>query len=73
MADRGKEPANCGEVECIKETAKAILVRFKDNDGQEMWIPKSVIHDDSEVYDVDEHDTGDLILQTWFAEKEELI
>jgi len=50
------------------ETDKAILVLFED--GQEKWIPKSVIHDDSEVYK--SGTTGTLIVKRWFAENEEL-
>jgi len=53
------------EVECIAETEKAILVT--DNAGFEEWIPKSQIHDDSEVYK--EGTSGDLVVKTWMAKK----
>lgn len=33
------------------------------------WIPQSVIHDDSEVFDAGEHAAGKLVLARWFAEK----
>jgi hypothetical protein len=36
----------------------------------ELWIPKSQIHDDSEVY-ADEQ-TGVLVITAWLAEKEDL-
>jgi hypothetical protein len=36
----------------------------------EIWIPKSVIHDDSEVYK--EGAEGKLVVARWFAEKEGL-
>ena len=52
----------------IKETDKALLC---DIEGEEMWIPKSVIDDDSEVYKED--DEGTLIISDWFARKKGLI
>jgi len=58
------------DVTCLRETAKAIQVRFDDNLATETWIPKSVIHDDSEVYA--EGHTGELVVARWFAEKEGL-
>lgn len=48
-----------------QETPRAILVAI--GSGQ-VWVPKSVIHDDSEVYAMDTD--GDLIVARWFAEKE---
>jgi hypothetical protein len=54
---------------CKRETDKAILVEI---DGEDRWIPKSVVHDDSEVYDENEHNEGTLALKAWFAEKEKL-
>lgn len=52
---------------CKKETAKAILVCLKDQDAREVWVPKSVLDEDSEVYQQD--DEGTLIVQDWFASK----
>jgi hypothetical protein len=51
-----------------QETDKAILVKFED--GSKSWIPKSVIDDDSEVYQMGTD--GTLIVKQWFAEKEGL-
>jgi hypothetical protein len=48
-------------------TAKAILVIIPDLDDAEVWIPKSVVHDDSEVYDSGH--TGELVLPQWFVDK----
>jgi hypothetical protein len=56
-------------LEVKTETAKAILCVFADQ--SEHWIPKSVIDEDSEVFD-QEHGKGELIVQRWFAEKEGL-
>jgi len=55
---------------CIRETAKAILVDILEEDGDEKWIPKSQIHDDSEVYGKGHE--GRLIVSAWFADKEGL-
>lgn len=63
--DEGVDFPNC---KCLKETDKAILVTRGKG---ELWIPKSVLHDDSEVYEGG--DSGKLIVQTWWAEKQELV
>jgi hypothetical protein len=58
--------------EVVAETDKALRVRMDPEYGGEMiWIPKSVVDDDSEVYRMG--DKGDLILKRWWAVKEELI
>ncbi len=61
---QGGEPVNLGEWTGHKETEKALLVT--SDIEPDMWVPKSVIHDDSEVYG--EGHTGDLIVQRWWAE-----
>ena len=53
---------------CKRETDKAILVNRGKGD---MWVPKSVIHDDSEVYG--EGHEGTLIVKYWWAEEKNLI
>lgn len=53
-----------GEGRCIRESDKAILVRIDD---KETWVPKSVVHDDSEVWKKD--DEGKLVVKLWWAEK----
>jgi hypothetical protein len=60
-------PEDLGETYVVRETAKAILVRL---DGDDVWIPKSVIHDDSEVWDGKENAAGHLIVKAWFARRE---
>jgi hypothetical protein len=52
----------------LRETDKALLVLFAD--GTEKWIPKSVIHETSEVFAADTE--GTLVVKSWFAEKEGL-
>ena len=55
------------DVTVKRETNKALLCVI---DGEDKWIPKSCIHDDSSVFA--EGYTGELALKTWFAEKEGL-
>ena len=57
------------KVFCDRETAQAIHVHLET--GEEKWIPKSLIDDDSEVYK--QGDEGKLVLPEWFALKEGLI
>ena len=54
--------------ECQRETDKAILVNV---DGQDRWVPKSVIHANSEVYE--KGTSGTLVIAEWFAKKEGVI
>jgi len=54
----------------VTATEKALLVEIE---GEEEWVPKSVIHDDSEVFDDDENAEGMLVLEEWWAEKAGLI
>lgn len=55
-------------VRCDVDTDKALLAEFED--GSKHWIPKKVIHDDSDVYK--KGTDGNLIVEDWFAEKEGL-
>jgi hypothetical protein len=55
------------EVKAIRATKQALLILT--DEGDEVWVPKSVIHDDSEVYE-DGHE-GTLVVQEWFAKKTE--
>jgi hypothetical protein len=62
----GDEGLVVDEVVAIRETEKALLIQWGK---EEHWIPKSVIHDDSEVFDADENSTGTLIVKMWYADK----
>lgn len=55
------------DVRAIKETDAALLC---DINGEEIWIPKSQIDDDSEVWQ--EGDDGVLIISEFIAEKKGL-
>lgn len=61
----GDDAHEMGEVTVSAETAKAILC-VPDN-GEQFWIPKSVVHDDSEAWK--KGDTGKLVVKKWWAEK----
>ena len=52
----------------LKETDQALLCEIE---GEERWIPKSQIDDDSEVYA--EGHTGLLVVNEWWAEREGLV
>jgi Ser-tRNA(Ala) deacylase AlaX len=67
MSDGGHEVNGGATVTCLSETAKAILVSVA---GKALWIPKSVLHDDSEVWKAG--DEGVLVVNEWWAEREGL-
>ena len=54
------------DLQNIHETGLAVL--FRDEEGEEFWIPKSVLRGYP-----DEGKTGDAMVQIWFAEQEGLI
>lgn len=54
-----------GDVEVTAETEKAILVSYE---GEETWVPKSQVHDDSEAYKKGQE--GKIVLPLWLAERE---
>lgn len=57
------------DAKVVAETTRAVKV--VDSDGVEFWCPKSVIHDDSEVWEPGT-DTGKFIVQGWWAKKNNL-
>lgn len=63
-------PAKFPDCKVIRDSGKALLI---DIEGEEKWIPKSVIHDDSEVFDDEDNKEGMLVLKDWWAEKEKLV
>ncbi len=56
------------KVTVIRETEAALLLRI---DGDDHWIPKSHIHDDSEVYK--DGTEGELIVSEWIATQKRLV
>lgn len=63
---------HCGYAAAKRATNKALLVELRDGlrADEEVWIPLSQIHDDSEVWGAG--DEGELVVTSWFAEKEGL-
>jgi hypothetical protein len=55
------------DVKVLKETDKALLV---DLEGEPVWVPKSCVDDDSEVYRLG--DEGTLLVSEWWAIREGL-
>jgi hypothetical protein len=63
------EKYSLGPAKLVQETDKALRVRLEDYDDAEHWVPKSVVHDDSEVWD-EHNDEGELVVSKWWAEKQ---
>lgn len=55
-------------VKSLKETDLAVLCRI---DGKSVWIPKSQIDDDSEVWEGNQE--GDLVISEWIAIEKRLV
>lgn len=69
------DPKYMSFVHCtaVRETPKAVLVDMPDYTDDQVWVPKSQIHDDSEVWeDSVDGGTGTLIVSTWWAEQRDL-
>lgn len=67
IEDSGNDPVDLGRAVCVEERKLAIRVVLS---GKHHWLPKSVIHDDSEVYKL--NDSGKLIVKHWWATQERL-
>lgn len=53
--------------------ALKVVIDLPDGEQREMWVPKSAIHDDSEVFGaLRDNSTGKLVLQAWYAREEGL-
>ncbi len=59
--------------ECINETEKAIQITLGDCriEGETIWLPKSQVHEDSEVWEKGQ--VGKLVVTEWIAEQKGLI
>lgn len=64
-----KETVTFDDVECGRDSEKAIFVSVDGKDP--IWIPKSQIDDDSEVYEAGT--SGKLIVTEWIAKEKGLI
>jgi hypothetical protein len=47
-------------------TGLALLVEFDEDGSDDLWVPFSQIHDNSEVYKVGH--TGDVVVTQWWAD-----
>lgn len=66
-----EEPVTIEGASCDRETKLALLCVIPAGRRRvEKWIPKSQIHDDSEVYKPGT--SGKLVITGWFAEREGL-
>lgn len=63
------EPVQVGEAESYvtAHTELALLVVIDDGDNTQQWVPRSVIHDDSEVFDDRDNTRGKLVVKRWWA------
>lgn len=66
--DDGSNPCLIGRGACLRTSNLAILVCINGED-EDIWIPKSVVHDNSDVYD-SVGQRGDVVVKHWWAEKE---
>ena len=64
MGSNDSEVAEFEDCTIISETEQAFKV--KQDDGTMFWVPKSQVHDNSEVYRVKDH--GTLTVNRWWAE-----
>jgi hypothetical protein len=62
------ETAEFKNTVCIGETKAALKLRFET--GEVVWCPKTVVHDDSEVWDSRDNSRGTFVVGEWFAIKE---
>ena len=69
MPNMSDAKVSLGAGRAIKETEKAVLIETKEH--AELWVPKSQIHDDSEVFE--EGTSGRVVVRAWWARKEGLM
>jgi hypothetical protein len=71
--DSGTEPVTIGKGECVLDRPTAILVAMLDAHGSpvDRWIPKSVVHDDSEVYRAGT--AGKVVVRAWWAREHGIV
>lgn len=62
-----EELAVIPNVSAKAETHLAILCKFHNLEDVEIWIPKSQIHDNSEIWKVGQE--GDLVISSWLADR----
>jgi hypothetical protein len=68
---REAPPESLGHGKVTKATDKALEIELTDL-GETRWIPRSILHANSEVYD-DENREGEVVVQQWWALQEGLV
>ena len=68
--ERGDETFKIYDALVIRQTDKAILVEAPDFFEEPEWIPKKVLHEDSEVWEDSEGGRGVLIVSKWYAKED---
>lgn len=68
---REATPESLGHGKVVKSSDKALQIELTDI-GETRWIPRSMIHDDSEVYDDGANKEGDVVVNQWWAVQEGL-
>ncbi len=63
---------NLGKGTAVAASPVALRIRFNDAKIGTRWVPKSVLHDDSEVYQLSSDPDGKVIVMEWWADKEGL-
>lgn len=68
---REEEPGvDLGQVEVVFRGPKAMKVMYE---GEEVWIPYSQVHNDSELHEDDgDTDYGGLVITRWLAEQKDI-
>lgn len=70
--DEEDEGVSLGRVRLVAQSKDAIKVTpLDDNEelDEDIWVPKSQVHDDSDVHEDMNGDVGELIITTWWADK----
>lgn len=68
---RDEDGATFDGVTALRGTERALLCRIPgERATRDVWIPRSQITDDSEVFEVG--DEGQLVVKSWFADREGL-
>jgi len=73
VATSSKEAFHLGAARVVGSSPKALHVELEASSvlgARKVWVPRSVIHDDSEVFDALNNGSGDLAVVEWFARKE---
>ena len=75
MGDYEEYGYDKAEGEVVRVSEKAILFQEQDREGNNIdkpyWLPKSVLHDNSEVWKLG--DVGMIVVKEWWARKQEWI